>query len=442
MRVFAIAALMLLTAGCATTRVVNLNTGYGKTISYTPIESNPVEIGRDAFKEAVTQLVLDMKLDVTLKEVERDDRRSLLASNGGVVDGAQGQAIPSAYERICQRQDDPNGCMGMLAGGLTFGPMERRMMALYFALDTVWEGVEDAIRDMVNGAALRAMVTTMIGTALVMLVAPEPITKVLAIALTASLIAYLGTGPVWNLGRGFLRLMDESRDAANVSELERAGHRFGRILGDNGARVLVIVALSALGGKNAMAAQAPRMPGFAQAAARAEAEGGFVLAGALSGGIQSISISSAGVLNVALAPTAVAAVAMGPGAGVEGRATGGVGGGIQGDPDGKVHHICTDKNTVSDANGGPWTQRFQEIFDKAGMSLNDPANLVRIRGHEGPHSRGYHEAVFEILEFTTAGCRGPAQCRVALTGALAKIAQDLVREGTKLRTLLLKGAGE
>ncbi|QAT85996.1 putative lipoprotein [Corallococcus coralloides] len=441
MRAFVIAVLMLLTAGCATTRVVNLNTGYGKTISYTPLESDPVEIGRDAFKQAVTQLVLDMKLDVAFKEVERDDRRSLLASSGGVVDGAQGRAVPSAYERICQRQDDPNGCMGMLAGGLTFGPMERRMMALYFALDTVWEGVEDAIRDMVNGAALRAMVTTMIGTALVMLVAPEPITKVIAVALTASLIAYLGTGPVWNLGRGFLRLMDESRDAANVSELERAGHRFGKILGDNGARVLVIVALSALGGKNAMAAQGPRMPGFAQAAVRAEAEGGFVLAGALSGGVQAISISSAGVLNIALAPTAVAAVAMGPGAGVGARPAVGAGGAIQGDPDGDVHHICTDKNAVSDANGGPWTPLFEEVFSRARMSLDDIANKVRIRGHRGPHPRQYHEEIYNRIDGATKGCREPAQCRAELVKELARIARDILTEGTKLRKLITKDSG-
>ncbi|WNZ64897.1 hypothetical protein QEG98_15350 [Myxococcus sp. MxC21-1] len=146
------------------------------------------------------------------------------------------------------------------------------MLALYFALDTVWSGVEDAIRDMVNPAALRAMVTTIIGTALVMLVAPEPITKVIAIALTASLIAYLGTGPVWNLGQGFLRLLDESRDAAGFADIERAGHRFGKVLGDNGTRVLVLVAMAALGGNSAMAAQGPKLPGFAQAASRAQLE--------------------------------------------------------------------------------------------------------------------------------------------------------------------------
>ena len=418
---------LLLAVGCATPRVVNLDTGRGAPIVYTPIASEPVEIDEEGFKQAITQLVLDAKLDVAFQAAEQDDRYSLLASAGGVVDGARGRGVSPAYERICQRQDDPAGCLGLLGSGFTLGVLERRMMALYFALDTVWEGVEEAIQDLMNPAALRAMVTTMIGSALVMLVAPEPITKIIAIALTASLIAYLGTGPVWNLGRGFLLLMDESREARNLTELEEVGHRFGRVLGDNGARVLVIVALTALGGKNAMAAQGPKMPGFTQAAARAQVEGGFQLAGALSGEVQSLSIPAAGVLNITLAPTAVAAVAMGPGGSL-----------VQGDPDGDVHHICTDKNEVSDVSGGPWTPLFERHFKRAQMDLNDLANKVRIEGHKGPHPREYHQAVLDRIVKAMQGCRGPAQCRSALVDELAKIANDLMTAGTKLRKLITK----
>ncbi|WAM29588.1 AHH domain-containing protein [Myxococcus sp. NMCA1] len=439
MRALGIAALLLLASGCASTRVVHLHTGGGDPITFTPVESDPVEIGKDEFKRAVAQLVLDMRLDVAFREVEEDGRRSLLASSEGLVDGAQGRSVPSAYERICQRQDEPHSCLSMLAGGFSLGPSERRMLALYFALDTVWAGVEDAIRDMVNPAALRAMVTSMIGVALVMLVAPEPITKVIAIALTASLIAYLGTGPVWNLGQGFLRLLDESRDAAGFADLERAGHRFGKVLGDNGARVLVIVALSALGGKSAMASQGPKMPGFAQAASRAQLEGGFQLSGALAGEVQAISISSAGVLNVTLAPTAVAAVAMGAGEGTAPAV--GVGGRIQGDPDGEIHHICTDKNDKSDRTGGPWTPVFRDFFKQAGLSLDDTANLVRIRGHKGSHTREYHQEVLNRISIAMKGCRDTAQCRSRLVNELSKIARDLTTAGTKMRKLILKDPG-
>lgn len=421
MRVGGIVALLVLAAGCATTRVVHLDTGQGAPIVYTPVETDPVEISEEEFKSAVTQLVLDLKLNVALNEAESDEGLSLLASSGGIVDGAQGRTVPSYYERICQRQSDPDSCLRLITGGFTLGVMERRMLALYFALDTVWEGVEVAIKDLANPAALRAMVTAMIGTALVMLVAPEPVTKFIAIALTASLIAYLGTGPVWNLGRGFLRLWDESKDAKNFSGLEDAGHRFGKILGDNGARVLVIVALAALGGRNAMAAQAPKLPGAAQAALRAQAEGGFQLSAAFAGEVQAIAVPATGVLNITLAPTAVAAVAMGPG-------SSGASGGqntIQGDPDGEIHHICTNKNDVSDRTGGPWTPVFRDFFKQAGMTLDDAANLVRIRGHKGSHTREYHQEVLKRISIAMKGCKGTAQCRVKLVNELSRIARDL-----------------
>ena len=94
MKGFGIVALLVLATGCATTRVVILDTGQGAPIVYTPIESEPVEISEEEFKHAVTQLVLDMELNVALNESERDDSRSWLASTGGIVDGAQGRGAP------------------------------------------------------------------------------------------------------------------------------------------------------------------------------------------------------------------------------------------------------------------------------------------------------------------------------------------------------------
>jgi hypothetical protein len=425
MKLCGIVALLLFSSGCATTRVVNLDTGgHAPPIVYQPVDTAPIEIDEAEFRRAVAQLVLGMNLNV-MHEFELDDRRSLLASAGGVVDGAQGRMMAQAHARIGQ-QSGPSASLKLLAGELMRDPTELRMMALSFAFDTVWEGVEEAVKDFANPAALRAMVVSMVGATLVMLVAPEPITKLVAIALTASLIAYLGTGPVWNLGQGFLRLMEESKNARTLSELEDTGHRFGKVLGDNGARVLVIVALSVLGGRNATAAQGSKLPGAAQAALRAQVEGGFQLSAAWGGGVQSITIPSAGVLNVALVPTAVAAVAMGPGSA------------MQGDPEGDIHHICTNKNEISEASGGPWTPLFERYFRLAKMELNDPANQVRIQGHKGPHSREYHQTVLDRIARAMQGCRGAAQCRAALVDELAKIAKDLTTTGTELRKLITK----
>ncbi len=72
------------------------------------------------------------------------------------------------------------------------------------------------------------------------------------------------------------------------------------------------------------------------------------------------------------------------------------------------------------------------------MELNDPANQVRIKGHKGPHSREYHQAVLDRLARAMQGCRGTAQCRATLVDELAKIAKDLTTAGTELRKLVTK----
>lgn len=88
MKVCGIVALLLFASGCATTRIVKLDTGRGMPIVYTPVESEQVEIDDEEFKSAVMQLVLDMKLSVSLEGDEQENHRSLLAAAGGVVDGA------------------------------------------------------------------------------------------------------------------------------------------------------------------------------------------------------------------------------------------------------------------------------------------------------------------------------------------------------------------
>lgn len=256
---------------------MNLDTGHGSPIVYQPAKTQPIALDEAAFNRAVARLVLDMDLKV-MHEFEQDERLSLLASAKGMVDGARVRTAAQSYARI------------PLAREWRLESMEPRVIALSFAFDTVWEGVTEAVKDFADPAVLRAMVVSMVGTALVMLVAPEPITKLIAIALTASLIAYLGTGPVWNLGQGFLRLMEESKNARALSDLRDVGHRFGKVLGDNGARVVVIVALSVLCGKNATAAQGAKLPGVAQAALRAQVEGGFQLSAAWAGEVQSIAV--------------------------------------------------------------------------------------------------------------------------------------------------------
>ncbi|WP_141619943.1 AHH domain-containing protein [Myxococcus sp. AB036A] len=430
MRWVAVVSLLLLSAGCATTRIVNIDAGNGRRLVHESVDVDPVEVSEDEFKSALTQLILDMRMDVAFRAAEAADERGwvrsrvLLASSKGLADSGAGSSPESLYARICPDADD---CLTLVGGtGLTFSRKDRTLMALSFALDTVWASIEAEVGKVLNPVALKALVTSAALTLLLTLALPEPVTKVIAVALTAAMVAYLGVVPVWEIGRGFVRLWDDAGTAMSVIELQDIGHRFGRVLGTNGTRVLVLVVMAALGGKNAVAAQGPRLPGFPQAAIRAQAEAGFSLGAALNGGVTSIAIPAAGVLNVALAPGAAAALAMYS----DGR--------FPGDAVGPVHHICTNKNPISDATGGPWTPQCQKLFEKAGMTLEDAANKVRLKGHEGPHPELYHRAVIRRLELSVARCRTTETCRASLMKELARIANELMTPGNPLRSFIVK----
>ncbi|MFB1478856.1 AHH domain-containing protein [Corallococcus sp. RDP092CA] len=432
MRLIAVASLLLLLAGCATPRVVHIDVGNGQRVVHESVEVDPVQVGEDEFKAALTQLLLDMRMDVAFRETDAADRRgwvrsrSLLASSKGLADSGAGVSPESLYSRICPEGDE---CLTLVDGtGLPFSRKDRTLMALSFALDTVWGSVEAEIGKLLNPVVLKAMVTSAALTVLLTMALPEPVTKVLAVALTAAMVAYLGVVPVWEMGRGFVRLWDNAERATSVLELQDIGHRFGKVLGTNGTRVLVLLVTAALGGRNAMAAQGPRLPGFPQAVSRGQAEAGFQLGAAMNGGVSSIALPAAGVLNVTLAPGATAVVAM-------------YSNGIQGDAEGPVHHICTNKNPVSAVSGGPWTPLCEEVFARAGMSLEDVSNKVRLGGHQGPHPREYHEAVLRRLNDALGKCRSMDACRSRLVEELARIAEELLTPGSALRRLIVPKEG-
>jgi hypothetical protein len=106
--------------------------------------------------------------------------------------------------------------------------------------------------------------------------------------------------------------------------------------------------------------------------------------------------------------------------------------------DAKGHHIATDKNDISDASGGPWTPGFKDLFNRAGMSLNDPANLVNLIGHVGPHPEEYHQEVYERLQLALGHCRTAAECRSRLLAELDKLAADICKPGSRLNKLLTR----
>ena len=103
--------------------------------------------------------------------------------------------------------------------------------------------------------------------------------------------------------------------------------------------------------------------------------------------------------------------------------------------EGTIHHLATDKNLISTLRGGPWTPRFEAIFNKAGMTLQDAANKVEIPGHFGPHPEAYHQAIFDRLTSATAGLSGPGY-EAALRAELNAVASEAQTAGSILNKLL------
>jgi hypothetical protein len=105
--------------------------------------------------------------------------------------------------------------------------------------------------------------------------------------------------------------------------------------------------------------------------------------------------------------------------------------------DAPEHHLMTKKNYVSTARGGPWSPRFEEMARRAGMTLDDAENRVRIPGHEGPHPEDYHRQVFDRLLRATEGLSGDAYS-AALRAELERIRAEAATPGSPLNRLIVR----
>jgi RHS repeat-associated protein len=102
-----------------------------------------------------------------------------------------------------------------------------------------------------------------------------------------------------------------------------------------------------------------------------------------------------------------------------------------------IHHICTDKNDVSKARGGPWTPRFKEIFDEAGHGLDTDINKIGVPGHAGPHPEAYHSEVLRRLQDATRGKSGTEYTK-AFESEMGKLKNDVADPNHPLNKMVCK----
>ncbi|MFT0477761.1 AHH domain-containing protein, partial [Pseudomonas antarctica] len=104
-----------------------------------------------------------------------------------------------------------------------------------------------------------------------------------------------------------------------------------------------------------------------------------------------------------------------------------------------VHHICTNKNCVSTARGGPWTPKFEAIFTRAGLDLDDAINKVAVPGHKGPHPQDYHAYIYDQLQSATVGVPANTSAyKNAIELTLERIKVEAVTPGSQVNRWLRK----
>jgi hypothetical protein len=417
--------LIPLMVGCASPRVVRLDTGNGRPLEHTPRTSGgSVEVDAEDFEKSLARLVLDVPLSLRPADTGWWVRAS---TRGSSMDRVLRSALHKDYGRWCQAHEGPGDCLSLLQDGLGFDGRNRLALALGLSLDPMHESIADAVEETLNPTFFKAVVVSALVSWAVLAANPEPVFTKAAAVVSVVLLAYLGIDVFLTMVHACVELKRSADRATTFEELEEAGERFGRVVGTQGARIFVlavalVVGKGTVGGASGLASRMPMLPGFPQAVALSASQLGVSLAAVEQ--VSAVAVVEGGVA-ITLAPGAVAMVASNSG-------------GIQGDADGKVHHICTDKNTESDANGGPWTPVFEKLFRKAGMTLNDPSNLVRIRGHEGPHPEAYHREVYLRIQRVLRLCRNTDACREALVMELKKLRNELLMPGNMLRRLVTK----
>ena len=430
-----------LLSGCSATRVVRLDTGEGTPIVHRPrMETPPVELGSAEFKDTIRELARTTPVSGSLQEnslrsfenalsprapyqgrarlglisVEHPQRGRLLVAD----EPAENTKLESDYGRWCQRRGPSRDCLNLLTERHTLDEEGKRTLAFRIALDSVWDETEEALKGMTDRDAMMVMLVSTGAIYFGLWLLPEPLSKGIAAVITVGLISYLGWDTVWSLIQGWRVLDSEVRAATHFHAISDAGERYGKVMGRNAARVFVMLAAAALGSTaQSLAGKLPTLPGSAQASMVGAEQAGLRLASA--GQVVSVAVAPGGVVTVGLAPGAVMASE-------------------PVDSEGHEHHIASNKWWTSPHQGGPWSPRLKKLFDRAGMSLDDAANKVRVKGHKGPHPREYHEEVFERLREATQTCRTVQQCREALVAELRRLAIEIITPGSHLHKLVTR----
>lgn len=360
-----------------------------------------------------------------LAALEESKRRVAAAGNVPIIARKTGSVEELLLRQYTERYGEPAVPM---PDSLLESPLA---MALRLSPRYMPEGIREGWEELVRDPAFLAGLVVSLVAYVVAWAAPEPVfTKAFAASVTVVLVSAFTITELVHAGGAALRLYQATRMVQTLGEIEEAARSFGQYTG--GAALRVMVAAASFGVTKVIPKPVPGGLGRTWAGMKDLLR--LPQRFALPGGGQFVEAGAARAVSVRVKQGVLlmAGVAMGgTGASLRSACSDGVF---------KLlgyswHHLATNKNTISDTRGGPWTPIFKRVFARAGMTLEDAANKIYLLNHAGPHSEQYHREIFRRLDRVIRTCSTKSACRVELTRELNKIADEVCTPGSKLNHL-------
>jgi len=271
------------------------------------VSTRPVPIPRAEFQPAVQRLLVDVRLGHTRPKQAASELLRLLpppTSEAQTLESHGHWRVEMyggrAYTWLPEKQDGPvrlspeteekfkarylawctgqggGDCMGYLEDGPYLRTDDRRALALALAMDSVLDETREAlVRELLDVRAIISMVVWTVALYCMMWLVPEPTTKLVAASLTLLLVAFLGLQTVYDLMDGWATMANAAHEATTFEEVRAAGKAFGKVLGEDAARAMILAVASLTGQTlGQVAARVKSLPGFNVAQAQWKAQGG------------------------------------------------------------------------------------------------------------------------------------------------------------------------
>ncbi|HYO68296.1 MAG TPA: hypothetical protein VEU33_19675 [Archangium sp.] len=279
-----------------------------------PTDFQPVQVRDSELESALATLWLNLPLRVSTFCPPLHVGRDLALASAPLNGEAWRSDLVRAYGRYCERRGTPGDCLTLVADGPRWQDDDKRSLALALAVGPALEGMDAEVRAMLNPTQMLATLSITITAYMTLLLAPipEPVTKGLAATFTLLMWGYLGW-EFFDLLRAYAQLHEDAPRASTFAELRAVGERFGKVIGPNSIRILLVVGTAAVGETIALASKEPLLPGLGQASRAVELNTGLRLMDAAVGAERVIVSVNEGAIRVVLPTTAVSMTAHGSG---------------------------------------------------------------------------------------------------------------------------------